>query len=282
MRGSFTTRDGVTLAHERRGAGPLLVCHPGGPGFSARFFDKAAGLDGDLELVLLDPRGTGGSQRPADPKAYAIADYVADLEELRLHIGQGRMNLLGWSHGGVIAMAYAAAYPGRVSKLALVATLARFAAEQESAMIAAMEAKAGEPWYADARAALVAEQAGEFSGDEELGELAFREFPLYFARFGERERAYLERVRETPNADTLHLFNTEIFPTFDLRPNLATIDAPTLVLVGEQDFICGPTCGEELAKAIPGAELVSIPDCGHFLFLEAPDATRRAIVEFLS
>ena len=49
--------------------GPVLVCHPGGPGFSAQYFGDLAGLWERFTLVLLNPRGTGGSSRPADPNS---------------------------------------------------------------------------------------------------------------------------------------------------------------------------------------------------------------------
>ena len=101
----LTTADGRRLAYRRTGQGPTLVCHGGGPGFSGLYLADLGGLDRELELVLLDPRGTGGSDRPADPRDYAIADYAADLEELREHLGLERMSLLGHSHGGVVAMA---------------------------------------------------------------------------------------------------------------------------------------------------------------------------------
>jgi pimeloyl-ACP methyl ester carboxylesterase len=73
------------------------------------------------------------------------------------------MLLLGHSHGGVVTAAYAAAYPERVERLVLASTLARFGEEQQQAMTAAMEARAGEPWYEDAQEALAREQAGDFA-----------------------------------------------------------------------------------------------------------------------
>jgi pimeloyl-ACP methyl ester carboxylesterase len=239
---SFRTSRGLVLAYRREGDGPTLVCHPGGPGFSAEYFGDLAGLGGDFGLVLLDPRGTGGSERPRDHRAYRIEDYVDDLEELRAHLGAESILLLGHSHGGVIAAAYASAHPERVEQLVLASTLARFQKEQEEAMRAAMEARSGEPWYADAVAALEAEQAGAFTSDEELGALALRELRLYFAHYGESEAAYLETLTEVPNGDALGLFNREIFATFDLRPRLHEITAPTLVITGEDDFITGPAC----------------------------------------
>src|SRR5712691_5450588 len=165
---SLTTQDGRTLTYHLVGEGPTLVCHPGGPGFSSRYFGDLAELTESLTLVLLDPRGTGASDRPADPRAYRTEDYAADLDELRAHLGLEQLPLLGHSHGGVVATAYAGRYPHRVERLVLASALARFQAEQEGAMQRAMEAKSREPWYADARAALEAEQAGQFETDEEL------------------------------------------------------------------------------------------------------------------
>jgi pimeloyl-ACP methyl ester carboxylesterase len=279
---SFRTADGRTLSYRREGSGRTLVCHPGGPGFSARYFGDLAGLGEHFELILLNPRGSEGSDRPADARAYATDDYVADLDELRGHLGLERMLLLGHSHGGVVAQAYAAAHPRNVARLVLASTLARFAREQAEAMEAWMQAKADESWYQDARTALEDEQAGRFESDAELGELAVREFPFYFASYGPAEREYLETLRgEVPVADALLLFNNEIFPTVDLRPELPKIAPPTLVITGEDDFITGPVCARDLA-AIPGQQTVILPDCGHFVFMEARDRFRDEVVKFLT
>jgi proline iminopeptidase len=278
----LTTREGRTLAYTRTGSGPTLVCHPGGPGFSSRYLVDLGGLDRELELVLLDPRGTGGSSRPADPRAYATEEYVADLEELRGHLGLERLDLLGHSHGGIVAAAYAAQHPERVGRLVLASSLARFSPEQQRAMARWIESRASEPWYEDARAALEAEEAGEFETDEEMAELALREFPFYFATYGELERAYVDSLRaETPNAEALRFFNTELFQTFDLRPLLPRITAPTLVVTGEHDFITGPPSAAELATGIARAETVVIPAAGHFVFVEAPVPFREAVLAFL-
>src|SRR5437899_11878280 len=143
-----------------------MVCHPGGPGFSATYFGDLAALWEQQTLIMLTPRGTGGSSRPTDRRAYAIDDYVADVEELRQHLGLERFMLPGHSHGGVVAQAYAAAFPDRVRTLVLASTLARFASEQEAAMRAGMEKRSNQAWYQDALAALDEEQAGNFETDE--------------------------------------------------------------------------------------------------------------------
>ena len=278
----FTTADGRKLTYRKLGSGPMLVCHPGGPGFSSSYFADLAGLWERFTLVMLNPRGTGGSDRPADSRAYQIEDYVADVEELRGHLGQDRLWLLGHSHGGVVAEAYAAEHPARVERLILASTLARFGPEQEAAMRAGMDKRAGRPWYADAVAALEEEQDGKFSTDQELSELFFREFPLYFARYGEAEAGYADTLRsETINADTLLLFNREIFNTFDLRDRLPRIKAPTLVITGDDDFICGPLCSAEITSAIPGAREAIVGDSGHMVFVEQAQSFHDEVAGFL-
>jgi proline iminopeptidase len=208
---------------------------------------------------------------------------VADVEELRVHLELKRMLLLGHSHGGVVAQAYAAGHPGRVRKLILASTLARFGAEQEAAMKAGMEKRSSQPWYADAMAALEAEQEGRFENDAQMAELVFRELRLYFARFGPAESGYLETLKaDAPNADTLRVFNQEIFSTFDLRNQHARISAPTLVITGGEDFICGPVCADEIAAGVRDAQEVILGDAGHFIFVEQPQAFYSEVAGFLS
>jgi pimeloyl-ACP methyl ester carboxylesterase len=101
VREIFTTPEGLTLSYERRGSGPLLVCHPGGPVCSAAEFRDFAGLDDTFELVLLNPRGSVGSDAADD---YSLAAYASDLEALREHLGLEQFDLLGFSHGGIVAM----------------------------------------------------------------------------------------------------------------------------------------------------------------------------------
>jgi proline iminopeptidase len=278
----LTTADGRTLAYHRSGSGPTLVCHPGGPGFSSLYLGDLAGLGDELELVLLDPRGTGGSDPAGDPRQYAIADYASDLEELREQLGLEQLLLLGHSHGGVVAVEYAASHPDRVERLILASTLSRHGPEQDAAMQQAVEARHGEEWYDDAVDALQTELQGEFADGEELMELARRMMPLYYADFGERERRHVASLSgDSVCVDATRLWEKEIWEHFDLRPLLPSLTMPTLVLAGEQDFITGPVCAAELTEGIPASETVVMPGVGHMIFVEGPEQFREAVLSFL-
>jgi pimeloyl-ACP methyl ester carboxylesterase len=275
----FNTKDGRGLSYRRMGTGPMLVCHPGGPGFSPVYLGDLAGLWDRHTLVILNPRGVGASDRPADRSAYHLDDYVSDLEELRQHLGLERMLLLGYSHGGLVAQAYASAYPERVDHLVLAVTLARFGPEQDAATTAAKEKRSGQPWFEEANAA--GEDDSDLATDEEVRDQTFRGMPFNFAKFGPAEAAYLDMFRSEPiNGDAQRVFGREL-PSLDLRPRLRDITAPTLVITGEEDFICGPVCAAEITAAIPGARQVIVGDAGHMVVFEQPQAFHDEVAHFL-
>jgi proline iminopeptidase len=278
----ITLADGRRLVYHRRGRGPLVVCHPGGPGIGAAYFSDLAGLAEDLEVLVVQPRGTGGSSRPASPEAYDLEDYVADLDELRDQLRLGPMRLLGHSHGGFVAQVYAGTHPEAVTRLVLANTAARVSGDAvETAMEAALARHSGRPWYADARQALDDETAGRYADDAALGELLRREMPLYFSRYGEPAAAYVASLaEEPPNGDALRVSNRAL-PLFDLRPLLARIRCPTLVLTGAEDFITSTAAAKELGERIAGARVEVIAGCGHWSFVEQPVQFRRLVGDFL-
>jgi pimeloyl-ACP methyl ester carboxylesterase len=274
----FTTSEGLTLSFERRGSGPLLVCHPGGPGGSAAEFRDFAGLDDTFELVLLSPRGSHGSDPAAD---YSLQSYIADLDALREYLGVDVFDLLGFSHGGIVAMAYAAAHRAHVRRLVLVDTPGVWDEEAEAAMHRAIEMRRDQPWFAAAAKAIEEEQAGAFSSVDELIANAQTQAPLYFHRWEGNEKAGRELFGDFAHHEPLHQFNTIEFPNLDLRDRLRTIAAPTLVVVGDDDMIAGPVCAEAIVRELPDARLVTIPDAGHFVYVEQPEAFRAALIDFL-
>jgi len=266
----------VQLATRRVGSGPTLICHPGGPGFSAAELADVGGLGATRELVLVDPRGTGASPAPTDGGAYTTDDYVADLEELRETLARETLDLLGFSHGGIVAMAYAAAHPRRVGKLVLASTIAAVTEETTAEMERVKAEKADEPWYAGAFAALEQEERGDY---DDFTAMWTAMAPMYFHRWDERYRGWLTASVEGSSAAPLRVFNAQ---PFDLRADLAQIEAETLVITGADDFICGPAAATAIAAGIRGAETVILERAGHMTFVEQPDAFRQAVEAFLA
>ena len=280
MNGSITTSDGRKLAFRRDGSGQLLLCHPGGPGFSGATLGDLGGLAQDVELLVIDPRGTGASDPPPDDRAYRQEDYVADLEELRQELGAEQIDLLGHSHGGFVAMAYAAAHPKRVRRLVLVATAPRFAPEYDERVRALWEAS-DDPTIAVALDARLKRMARSHEEDDERMRLRMLELRLYFRRAEGVEWLGGVFGQEPPNLAALMLFNAETAPQYDNRAGLPLIEAPTLVISGELDFF-DPPANAEILELVPDARSVVLSDAGHFVWFDDPDRFRAEVTRFLA
>ena len=279
---SLTTDDGRTLAWRETGSGPALLCHPGGPGCDSAYFGHLPELAAERTLILLDPRGTGASDWPADPSAYDLEAYVADIEAVREHLGLERLDLLGHSHGGFVAMAWGGTHPDRVRRLVLASTAPRFTAAIRGRRQDRVASHHEQPYFADALAALQDQQAGHYGGDADLMALYERAAPL-LAPVGADIAPVGEAFRAAGiNANAIRHFNEHIAGGMDLRPQLARIEAPTLVITGELDPFGGPTV-DEIAAALPHPTVVIVPGADHFAFLEPGHRApwSRAVLEFL-
>ena len=115
----------------------------------------------------------------------------------------------------------------------------RFSRFKFATMLRAIERRRDEPWFGEAAKAIEEEQAGEFASVAELISNLQRQIPLYFHRWVGNEKVGSILAEDFAHAEPLRHFNTVEFPSLDLRGDLRTIEAPTLVVAGDDDFIAG-------------------------------------------
>ena len=272
--------NGVQIHYTVRGSGPVLIAHSGGPGMDARDWDDFARIDEFVTIVAIHPRGSGLSG-PAAGDAYLLPDYAADVEALRAHLGLEKPIVMGWSHGGMVAQQFAFTCPDSLSKLILFDTSAYFGEFLNDIETAVQEFK-DEPWFERSFAALKAEWDGKYETDEDMARLWAEEMKFYFKKFDARAEAYHERTKDLPvRIAPLKTFNDREAANMDLRPHLAKITVPTLVIVGRHDFITNLSMAEEMVKHIPNARLEIFEDSGHFAFVEEAEKFYRVIKEFV-
>jgi proline iminopeptidase len=265
--------DGTTLVFHVEGSGPVVVVHPGGPG-SAWGYLRMEQAEREATLVYLEPVGTGASGRLAEAAEYSLATYVNGVEAVRQALGVERVVLLGHSHGGWVAQAYALAHPDHLAGLVLYATTPTTTAEWGADVAARMESFAGEPWYAEAAA------PRDAAATDDEATAHFRQLaPFYFFDWTRRHAEFAPRIAEA-RVSALPGVAFDAADPIDFRPRLGEVSSPTLVLVGERDFVCSPRWSEELARRIAGARLVRFAQSGHMPHLEEPEAFARAVVEF--
>lgn len=274
------TLNGVQIHYTVRGSGPALLAHSGGPGMDARGWDDFARIDDFVTIVAIHPRGSGLSG-PAAGEAYLLPDYASDVQALRLHLGLDRPIVMGWSHGGMVALQFAFTYPDSLSKLILFDTSA-YVGEFLGDLEGAVQEFKEEPWFGKSFAALKAEWDGDYKTDEDMSRLWAEEMKFYFKKFDERAEAYHERTKDLRiSIAPLKTFNEKEAPTLDLRPYLKDITVPTLVIVGRHDFITNAAMADELVRYIPDARLEVFEGSGHYGFVEEPETFYRVIKGFV-
>jgi proline iminopeptidase len=282
--------DGRRAAYEVIGDGPPLLYFQGGPGFSAALLRPDAELLADkFSVYLIDPAGSGGSTPPSDPSQYDHIGHARFYDEVRQALDVATATIMGISFGGIVALTYASLHPESATRCIAVSSRVVGDEIEDDDAAAEMEAflarHSHQPWYPSARAvwdewtdrALAAEDP------REVDAMMAAVLPLYTA---DPERpgvtAMIEKWRRDMHSDlaAIKVWESGLWQRIDARPLLAEIGCPTLVLVGAFDLICGPTQGRLIAGAVPGAELVIVPDAGHFIAAEAPEAFADEIVKF--
>jgi pimeloyl-ACP methyl ester carboxylesterase len=281
MTRSFASYDGTVLAYRSTGEGRPLVCLPGGPGRVPDYFGDLGGLGqrAGRELIFLELRGTGASAVPADTGTYRCDRMVEDVEALRAHLGFDQMDLLSHSAGGDLALMYAARYPERISRLILLTPgLGSVGLEvTEDEFLASMERRSAEPWFADAKAAVLA----SFAGDESE-ETARRYRPFLYGRWDEAARAHdASRAGQRAPAVVAGYYAEGALDPTETRSRLAKVTAPVLVLAAELDLNPTPERAAEAAALFSAGKLVVQPGAGHFVWLDDPAWFAAALADFL-
>lgn len=270
----FASYDGTMLAYHRIGAGEPLVCLPGGPARPAGYLGDLGGLSEARELLLLDARGTGASDEPADPSTYLAYRLVADIEALRIHRGLSRMDLLGHSAGAGLAMMYAALHPDRVGGLVLVTPGPRIVGFEltPETLLENLRVRSGEPWFE----AAFAEALKDDGSQRGLG-------PFLYGRWDSAAREHFASPSMRRSSAAMEGYRAEgAFDPERMFAGLARFTAPTLVLTGELDPIMPPRLGQRLAGMLHDARHEVQPGASHYPWVDDPARFSRTVIDFLT
>jgi pimeloyl-ACP methyl ester carboxylesterase len=253
---------------EMRERPTLLLLH-GGPGFDHSVMAHTLAPLADVaQLVLLDHRGQGRSDGD-DSRQWNLDRWVPDIVEFCESLELERPMILGQSFGGVVALAVAARYPDLPSKLIVSSSLAKFRPDRAFPMFARL----GGPKVRE-----VAERHFSELSDESAEEFLRVCLPVYNPTPMDRE--VIARVLLKLEVGN-HFFRNEGF-TADLFPELPNIRCPTLVLGGELDPITPVADSQDIAAAIPQAEVRIFEGAGHGVFRDQPEEAIAVIREFIA
>jgi pimeloyl-ACP methyl ester carboxylesterase len=286
----YLTLNDCTLYYETGGEGsPVVYVHGGFASLDTTLRDLTP-YNWDWEhdfarrfhFITYDRRGCYRSSSPES--GYDLVTQAQDLAGLLDSLNLPAVHLIGSSAGGPIATVFAAQWPRRVRSLVLVGTALDLF-------------PAGEPGSETVRQQLAllervgAEAAFEQRPPEvevtfaELWDQREAEARGALAEYLERQRQWREKAQQLPKARRVHYYATELqsmgaYIEADIRAYAERVTVPTLVIHGTRDQLVLLAWAEELARAIPAAQLTVIEGGSHSLMIR-DGAARRRVMDFM-
>ena len=237
----------------------VLVHGLGGTG-AAIWKNHLDELARDFRVVVSDLRGAGAS--PSPPGPYTLQDFVDDLGGLVERLELAPAALVGHSFGGSVVLEYAAQRPGEVSAVVAVGAPTELPEQSRQGMRARADTVEREGMDAVAETVATNGTAPSFR----------EEHPDEF-------HAYVELLRGANPAG--YAATCRAIADVDIGDHLAQITAPVLLLAGERDAVAPPELNRRNAERIAGSTFGEIPDCGHIVPWEKPEALLEAARPFL-
>ena len=222
---------------------------------------QAAALESDFQVLCYDLRGHGGSETPAGE--YTIEMLANDLRDLLDSLSVRKTFLVGLGLGGAIAQAFAVKHQDRLLGLMPCCCRARMVPD-----FAAMWHKLRETVQQQGLEAIVEPTVQRWFSDQ---------FKAANPDILEKVRAMIRRTTREG-----YLGVTAAFLGLNVEDELGRIGVPTLYVSGAEDKLGGPPAlMEGLARRVPGARHVSVPNAAHIANIQNPAGFNVVLEGFL-
>jgi pimeloyl-ACP methyl ester carboxylesterase/predicted glycosyltransferase len=275
------TRGGVRVAYDVYGEGnsPTILLLPSWSIVHAAHWKfQVPVLARQHRVITIDGRGNGRSDRPADPAAHAVSEYVADAVAVLDATGTGRAVVVGLSMGGPRAAALAAGHPDRVLGAVLVAPaiepLDAEARPEDSISWFTEEPRAADGW-------------GLYN--QHVWRRDYRSFVDFFWRAVFTEPHSTKAIEDAtgwaletdPEVLIATVLAAQWAPSRDeLAAGLKSIRCPVLLVHGTDDEVISADRSREIAD-LTGGDLLLLDGAGHCPQARDPVVVNRALLDFI-
>jgi proline iminopeptidase len=277
-----TITSGNSKMHFRTfGTGKPLLILNGGPGMNSEGFTFIAEelSKFNCQTITFDQRGTGRStiENP-DSQNITMDLMVEDMENLRTHLKIEKWTILGHSFGGVLAAYYATKHPERIEKLIMSSS-----GGINMNFVTYVSKRINDNLTPTQRDSFAYFQHKRDNGDVSVATLKKRAKYLANAYVYDKTKAPIiaERLIQINYEVNALVIQNLLDIKFNCAGKFKNFNQPVLVLQGENDIITVETA-KEIVKAFPNSNLVTMPNCAHYGWLDAPDIYFNAVKSFLN
>lgn len=275
--GWVTLPSGGRLYYEVAGGRGDTIVVPG----AAYWSGPLAPLAQNHTVIFYDLLGRGRSDTAGGARI-VMDSIVSDLEMLRQHFNAQQIGLVGVSVSSLVAAGYAAKYPDRVSRLALVNPIALTAAAQTSYRPPERASRTDSAAFKE-----MMRLRATHGSPEAICRQVWKSNSGWFvgdaAAKSQIDPKWCADPNETADATLTWLgYLSNAAGAWDITPKARSIKAPTLVVQAERDYFVNPEGAKAWAAAIPGAKLVMVPGVGHLALFEKPDAVIAPLQTFFA
>ena len=253
---------GGEIYYEEAGQGHPLILVSGLNGVGRYWQPQVAAFAARFRVITYDQRGTGQSDRLQ--REFSVDQMAAELAGLMDALDIKRAHIVGLSTGGAIGQTLAIEQPQRIARLVMCSTWTHC-----------------DPWF---RRLFEARRKMYETCGPELHAM-FHPLWLYPPDYVNAHDAEIdaERKKAAGSAPPVEVSVGRIngLLAFDRRAGLARIQAPTLILASDNDYITPCYYAEALGRAIPNAKLVVFRGGGHSISKTRPEEFNRTVLEFL-
>lgn len=287
------TLDDVTFHVETFGSdtNQIVIILHGGPGNDFKYLLDLKALSKNYFVVFYDQRGTGLSPRvPA--KELTKENMIKDLHSIVNHYGRGaKVNIIGHSWGGMLASAYMGKYPETINKIVLAEPgplTPEFAKQYEPEITLSWEliSHVGKSYFRSLHVDEIDDQAqGDYFFAHFATETNVTDHPLagYFCDQNIKNANFDHwRYSGTTSYELMMKSMQGDMQTMNFVKGVGQFQEEILFIAGECNILIGPEFQKEQMKLFNKTELVIIPNTGHFMFGEQPEASLAAIETYFS
>jgi Predicted hydrolases or acyltransferases (alpha/beta hydrolase superfamily) len=263
----FADINGIKLHYYVSGKGPICLMPTPGWGPSINYLKKSLKpIEKYFTMVYYDTRISGSSTGPEDRHQYTSRDFMNDMDSLRVFLKQKKVWIMGHSMGGFQVLNYGINHNDNLNGIIALAPLAGRDSLYEAEFTKMVMKRKGQPYFEQGSNIFFGRDTTKNKNSEMMPFI----LPFYF--HDANKISNFEKLGDPQLSDKAGEYtDASLFGTEYLFPQLKKIKVPTLIIVGDDDFICDRISqADRITKNILNASEIVIKDAGHFSWIEQP------------